>query len=214
MQDRLPNKPGRILITPEDGSKPFYATVTRADEPLQEGDALSKANLLKDQTAARYGKGNNAVPDTIFDQIAEELDRYSFAQASGVKIERGSYVGDGTAGANSKNRLELDMDPMVVFIAGEDATDWGLLLNPSPFGLYMSDTFQGSLHAEWNEGEVSWYSDYLNPETPSESAHRQLNDDGATYHYVAIGLGNSGLDFDRLGEMTLAGDDNAKEVDV
>lgn len=213
MKDRLSNKPGRILITPEDGSKPFYAIVTRADEPLQEGDALSKANLLKDQTAARYGKGNNAVPDTIFDQIAEELDRYSFAQASGVKIERGSYVGDGTAGADSKNQIELDMDPMVVFIAGEDATDWGLLLNPSPFGLYMSEIIQDTLRAEWNEGMVSWHSDYFDSATPSESAHRQLNDDGATYHYVALGLGNTGLDFDRLDYMTLLGDDD-EEVDA
>ena len=42
MNDRIPaeGKAGRVLITPEDGSAPFYATVTMADEPLQEGTPL------------------------------------------------------------------------------------------------------------------------------------------------------------------------------
>ena len=50
MKDRIPTKPGRVLLTPEDGSSPFYATLTRADEPTQEGTPLNKANLLSDET--------------------------------------------------------------------------------------------------------------------------------------------------------------------
>ena len=41
--DRKAAKPNRMLITPEDGTGPFYATMKRADEPVVEGTALSAA---------------------------------------------------------------------------------------------------------------------------------------------------------------------------
>lgn len=49
--DRVPTKPGRVLITPEDGSEPFYAVMTRADEPEQEGTPINK-ELLDNMTKA------------------------------------------------------------------------------------------------------------------------------------------------------------------
>ena len=57
MQDRVPNpgQEGRVLITPENGSAPFYATVEMADNPTQAGTPLNKATLLRDATAALYG---------------------------------------------------------------------------------------------------------------------------------------------------------------
>lgn len=39
--DRKPTKPNRMLITPESGSDPFYATVVRADEPTEIGTPLN-----------------------------------------------------------------------------------------------------------------------------------------------------------------------------
>lgn len=66
MLDRVPTKPGRVLITPEDGSAAFYATMTRADEPTQEGNPLNKITLLRDATAALFDFDAQAVPDDIF----------------------------------------------------------------------------------------------------------------------------------------------------
>lgn len=63
MKDRIPVNPGRVLITPENGSAAFYATMTRADNPTQEGDALSKNTLLKDSTAEALGLSDAALPD-------------------------------------------------------------------------------------------------------------------------------------------------------
>lgn len=60
-----PGKEGRMLITPEDGSTPFYATITMADDPIEAGDPLSKETLLKDATAALYGLDSTAVPDEV-----------------------------------------------------------------------------------------------------------------------------------------------------
>ena len=69
MKDRIPANPGRVLITPENGGAPYYATVTRADNPTQPGDPISKNTLLKDTTAALYGFGNQAVPDDVLNLL-------------------------------------------------------------------------------------------------------------------------------------------------
>lgn len=73
MQDRVPQNPGRVLVTPEGGTAPFYATLTRADNPTQEGDPLNKETLLKDTTAALYGLPSTALPDDIFNAISNRF---------------------------------------------------------------------------------------------------------------------------------------------
>lgn len=65
MQDRVPVNPGRVLVTPENGGAAYYATLTRADNPTQEGTPLNKANLLTDATAALFGLDANAVPNDV-----------------------------------------------------------------------------------------------------------------------------------------------------
>lgn len=66
MLDRVPVNPGRVLITPENGSAAYYATMTRADNATQEGTPLNKNSLLRDATASLFGLGTNAVPDDVF----------------------------------------------------------------------------------------------------------------------------------------------------
>lgn len=43
--DRVPTRPGRIKITPEDGSAIWYGVMERADEPSVEGTPINAANL-------------------------------------------------------------------------------------------------------------------------------------------------------------------------
>lgn len=43
--DRVPTRPGRIKITPEDGSDVWYGVMERADEPSVEGTPINAANL-------------------------------------------------------------------------------------------------------------------------------------------------------------------------
>ena len=67
MKDRIPTpgQEGRMLITPENGDPPFYATVAMADNPSEDGTPLNKANLLTDATAALFGLSVNAVPNDV-----------------------------------------------------------------------------------------------------------------------------------------------------
>lgn len=62
MQDRVPLYPGRVTLTPVEGQENTYDMV-RADQPTQAGTPLSKANLLKDSTAAMYVDAGVNVPD-------------------------------------------------------------------------------------------------------------------------------------------------------
>ena len=70
MQDREPTYPGRVTLTPVYGLANTY-DMERADQPTQEGTPLNKANLLKDATAALFGKTNAAVPDDILNLLSK-----------------------------------------------------------------------------------------------------------------------------------------------
>lgn len=97
MYDRqpTPGKEGRVLITPLNGSAPYYATVAMADEPLEEGTALNKANLLTDATAAMYGKGASAVPNDIFAYLGKYAQhwwwRKSLVTATRYRLAKTSF---------------------------------------------------------------------------------------------------------------------------
>lgn len=83
MYDRVPTKPGRMKITPEDGSTPFFATVEMADEPSVVGTPLNKATFLSDETAALFGLGAEAVPDDVLQSIVSG-NWYSFVHTGTV----------------------------------------------------------------------------------------------------------------------------------
>jgi hypothetical protein len=50
--DRVPTRANRVLVTPENGGTPYYATITRADEPSVVGTPVNAANLNAMQAAA------------------------------------------------------------------------------------------------------------------------------------------------------------------
>ena len=107
MFDRIPENPGRVKITPENGGVAYYATMERADNPVQVGTPLNKATLLTDETAALLGLNADAVPDDAFDALSH---RAQFAS--------GSYEGTGTYGVDNPCTLTFDFAPKMVFMLG------------------------------------------------------------------------------------------------
>lgn len=110
MKDRVPTKPNRALIRPEDGGSSFYATITRADEPTQTGDPLNKATFLKDETAALFGLDPTATPDDVFRWLGE------WGQANWKLLAEYN-----TAGAYTFT-VPDDVDELGVFILGGGAS--------------------------------------------------------------------------------------------
>ena len=106
MNNRMSKYPGRTLITPENGMAPFYATLTRADEPTQVGDPLNKNTFLKDATAALFGLDGAAVPDDVLRVISSGFSR----------IAVGTVTGSFTAGEDSPNSITFPFKPKLVYV--------------------------------------------------------------------------------------------------
>lgn len=159
MKDRVSLYPGRVLITPEDGSTPYHATLTRADEPTQEGTPLNKASLLKDTTAALYGKDGTAVPDDIFQFLGNRLTGELYASYTVQSSDETSiYIDMPTAELLNKHVV-------VVFEIAEDLQSYGAyrfslsFKTPAPEGppyLSLSGSIAQFDNTEWT------YSTYTN----------------------------------------------------
>ena len=201
MQDRVPVNPGRVLITPENGSAAYYATMTRADNATQEGTPLNKASLLKDATAALFGLGANAVPDDALNAIKTLIDGANDNANKKAKIVTGSYAGTGKSGSANPCSLTFDFAPKFIMFS----IYWN--------GYYMSDVYNNGggfsscvytdgLTTSYAKGfapakgeantayakksadgkTISWYNT-----VSSSGPDRQLNGSGYVYYYIAIG---------------------------
>lgn len=128
MKDRIPANPGRVLITPESGGAPYYATVTRADNPTQEGTALNKYNLLKDATAAMFGMGSGAVPDGVLQYIGKYAQhwwkRKALVSATRYK-EKKTQLASGTffVKTGAKYYKSASVDPVTGEITPQEPFD-------------------------------------------------------------------------------------------
>lgn len=197
MQNREPTYPGRVTLTPVAGLANTY-DMERADQPLQQGTPLNKATLLKDATAALFGKTNAAVPDDILNLLSKSVLAQTVGEDTtltdvlgtkltvGGQIEIGSYVGTGAAGPDNKNSLIFNFVPYMVVIVRNSA---GTFYPGTVFikeqtlsdGIGNNESSNGSyaLSVSWYGKSVSWYN--------ASSASRQLNAEGESFYYFAIG---------------------------
>ena len=79
MQDRTPTpgQEGRALITPESGD-PFYAKISMADNPTQEGTPYDKQSVLQDVTCDAIGIPHTSTPNEAFLALALGVGRYGY----------------------------------------------------------------------------------------------------------------------------------------
>lgn len=203
MEDRVPVNPGRVLITPENGDPAFYATMARADNPLQEGTPLNKNTLLKDATAALFGLGSDAVPDDALAAIKSAFDSQAIDIASKAKTELVSYVGTGTVGTSSKPRsLTFSFAPKVVWVLATKISTMATYNQIYPSETYqhisimimdlLTTSFVAYAGLGYNGGDdlygkksadgktYYWY-------TTSGSSSYEFNEKNKTYYVIAFG---------------------------
>lgn len=125
MTDRQPwpGKEGRVLITPEDGSPPFYATLEMADDPLDPGTPLCKLTLLSDEACDFLDIPRTSVPSDAFIKLSFGTKMFGYRitlltaggrPASGVTI-KGITLPDGRP-------CVTDKDGQVLGVATATAT--------------------------------------------------------------------------------------------
>ena len=80
MQDRTPTpgQEGRVLITPEDGSAPFYAKIEMADNPTEAGTPFRKQTMLQDSTCKVLQLPTTATPNDAFLMTAIGIGNYAY----------------------------------------------------------------------------------------------------------------------------------------
>lgn len=99
-----------------------------------------------------------------------------------TNLKYGTYVGRGTFGSGSPNSLTLDFNPQLVIITGQHSGSqvaWPLLFMRNNTTAFEMGEGAYTCKVTWNGKIVKWYS--------TENAGRQMNYNGRTYYYVAIG---------------------------
>ena len=153
MYDRVSQNPGRVLITPEDGSGAFYATLALADNPTVVGTPLNAANLLSQATASLYGLGAAAVPDDVLAQARTlitaaqntantamskfNLSKIGTADISGMTV---NTTGSITLSGNLRNYAEILMIFLDVVSASDTSVPYFEVTNLTPVIQYTSGT--------------------------------------------------------------------------
>lgn len=201
MKDRNVQYPYRFHVRPVAGTDDICEIIPAPGTVYEDGTFWNKQNVLKDATAALYGKTAAAVPDEIFAAIRPLIQAAQSTADGKSRIVSGTFTGTGTYGINKPCSLTFPFAPKMVAV----------LFGPSPGGgggrIYIgySDTYpvisMDALTTEFQlragltgyayrkslsygrksaDGKtLYWYN------TSDDTA--QMNEQGATYYYVAIG---------------------------
>ena len=140
--------------------------------------AAKAQNILSNGTKTLLGLGANAVPDDAFQQIKTLID-------SKAIVQTGSYVGAGTYGGGSPNSLTFNFVPKLVIIKDTDRTDIGFFVyNLNTYSIYNGGSYSAPGNYSQSNNTISWY---FSDSSFNERPRMQLNGQGSTYTWVAIG---------------------------
>ena len=129
----------------------------------------------------------DAALGAVNDTLATELEQF---RSGLLKIASGSYVGTGEYGASAPNSLTFDFAPYLVIITFSNYTAFfcrgsayacgftatGASFTTTALGWYLRNV-------SWGDNTLSWYST-----DGSTGVDAQLNYNGRTYSYIAIGM--------------------------
>lgn len=142
-QDRDPMNPGRVKITPENGSSEFYATLERADNPLIIGTPINKP--LLDEFLAASGVTDGSSTEYT-------LEQPGFNLIDGALIRFKLHVDSGatpTINVNDTGAKGLMASASKAMKAGTKAGTWLTAIYSSTFDFFV---LQGSGSAELRFG--------------------------------------------------------------
>lgn len=188
MQDREPTYPGRVTLTPVYGLANTY-DMERADQPLQEGTPLNKANLLSDATAAAIKAllasqtEDPATPNDALAILAQAVEDVTTVAAGKCSIDTSTYTGTGTYGTANPTTLTFPKKPTVVIIFGYRT----LLLITDKFSAGKSAVlgYYGNF-ANWSDNcYPTWTGSTLKIVSGSQALN-QANEQGVVYQVVAF----------------------------
>ena len=112
---------------------------------------------------------------TEFNEDNVKIDA-ALAAKGNCCIVTGSYVGTGTYKQYGPNSLSFEGKPLVLFVQGSPL-QFITLYGRTQVGILGGYT-ASPLSVTWDENTITWQH--------GDSANLQLNQEGVTYHYVAL----------------------------
>lgn len=158
MIDRNVEFPSRYHITKVDGTDDVYELVPAPGTVSAEGTPINKATLLTDTTAMLYGLDNTAVPDGVFNKIAQMLQTLN---DKATKVVFGHYVGTGTYGPEHPNTLQFDFQPtcLIIMRRGYQIPDsngeWGYPVSGLNGGQFVFDIWTSEYNTSTTDATYS-----------------------------------------------------------
>lgn len=177
MRDRVSRYPGRVRLAPVAGQENVF-DVTHADEPIEEGSLLNKANLLPDNVCGQLGIANTS---ELKDALAALRNLITTAT-----VVTGLYTGDG----KEERDINLGFYPRAVILlrqelnvkdvwASDTYTYGGLALRTSEAQVVFTDAAAVSIV---NTG-FRVYQKIVH--SPSSRYWAATNTNTYVYHYLA-----------------------------
>lgn len=194
MKDRNVQFPNRFEIVAVPGTTNIFEVNPAPGKVYEEGTFWSKANVLKDATAARYGKGDDASPDDIFAAIRPLIQAAQSTADGKAKIQEVSYTGTGTHGEANPTIVRFSFPPKLVFLVGETDVCYAenVLTTYTENGFFSFKINDPSRKAQGygkrsNDGKTFYMYGYASyDQTGNAAAYVQRNSQGSTYKYIAI----------------------------
>ena len=196
MTDRQPSpgKEGRVKITPENGSAPYYAKIEMADDAMEPGTAYSRGTVIPASVESALGLSGDPTPADAFLKLRALISDNTTLANSKARVLTGTYVGDGTYGEENPTEIAVESEPFFAFIANVTGFSFNLY-GTSNILLYVKGLQHTSV--EYDGSKSSYVSFNYNSSTKKfqyfsddksgrNDDYVQLNQSGETYAYVIV----------------------------
>ena len=196
---------GKIIKTTEEvkykvvqGAKDIASTTAPSHDMYAQYMAAIAAGI------APHIEAMNDRADAKLEEIEADADaackKYDDLAGSYIRMKVGSYEGEGKFGADNPNTLEFDFDVKMVIVYDPSNTELttsntqarqDFLVGGSGFTAPLASTYGGRVKYSMSGKTLTWYADYydLNGNECSRfTPAAQMNTEGTTYYYIAIGV--------------------------
>ena len=165
----------------------FNENADKIDGLLKQVDdnSVTRSAQVRSEAAnalAAYKTSNDAAVAAVSTSVSTKaeqsaVDALTTAVAAGMKMQTGTYKGNGKYGSGNPNKLTLNFSPKFLMI-------WGpyshiALGFPNNSVTVCYDYTSWSCTATWSGNTVSWYC--------GTGAQQQMNENASTYYYLALG---------------------------
>lgn len=182
MTDRNVQFPNRFEIVPVPGTTNIFDVTPAPGAVYEDGTFWNKQNVLKDATAALYGKSGNAVPDEIFAAIRPLITAAQNAAntvqndvSKRAYINTGSYEGTSYGATVADKTIYFDVPVKMLFI-------WATTNHQLWFAYIPKKIlFQFGSNSDQSSNIVDVGTNYI-------TLNSKINNKAyGPYHYIAIG---------------------------